>query len=47
MKITKDKINEAKEIIIKGKEKCFSDSDWNWAIELLKQAFEEGYDLIK
>ena len=47
MTITDDKINEAKEIIIKGKDKCFSDSDWNWAIEVLRQAFESGYDLVR
>ena len=45
MKLTKDKIREAQNIIKDGKDKCFSDSDWKWAIEVLQLAFKNGYDI--
>ena len=46
--LTKDKILEAKDIIIKGKEKCFNpDTDFSWALEVLRTAFKNGYDIVK
>lgn len=47
MSITLEKIKEAKEILCKGKEHCFDPEDYDWAIRTIKQAFEEGYDIIK
>ena len=47
MILTWDKIHEAQEIIRKGKDNCFSDSDWNWALEVLKEAFNNGYGVVK
>ena len=47
MTLTSDKVHEAQEIISKGKENCFSDTDWNWALDVLKEAFNNGYGVIK
>ena len=43
MKISEGKIKEATDIVRNGKEKCFSDSDFVWAITVLQEAFKEGY----
>lgn len=43
MKISEDKIKEATDIVRNGKEKCFSGSDFVWAITVLQEAFKKGY----
>ena len=40
-------IEEVKSIICKGKNKCFSESEWNWAIKKLQQLFNSGYDIVR
>ena len=47
MKISEDKIKEATDIVRNGKEKCFSDSDFTWAITVLQEAFKAGYIVAK
>ena len=47
MELSQDKIQEAKEILCKGKEHCFDPADYDWAIRVIKQAFSEGYDIVK
>lgn len=47
MTLTSDKVREAQEIISKGKENYFSETDWNWALDVLKEAFNNGYSVVK
>lgn len=47
MNISQDKIEEATDIVRNGKEKCFSDSDFVWAITVLQEAFKDGYIVAK
>lgn len=48
MELTRDKIDEAKEILIGGKNKCFCpDADYKWAIDIIKEALLNGYDIVK
>lgn len=47
MELTRDKIQEAQNIIRIGKDKCLSDAEWNWAIEVLQLAFNNGYAVVK
>lgn len=47
MELTRDKIEEATDIIRKGKDKCFNETDWNWAFEVLQMAFNNGYSVVK